>query len=262
MSVYRILRNTLVGAIPLVLLTLVIAACGSSTTTTSGAATSATATATACPSVTAGTIQSVSGTSLQVKNAQGKVVQAMFTSKTTFVRSATLTAADLKTGMLVSVVVKQNADNSYSALTVSVRTSSTRSGVFTRGSGSSSCTGQRLRGTGTPGTIGGGNPGGFGGAPGGGGSGQSRQTISGTVSSVNANSLVVTDTSGNDFTVTLTTTTRISGQQTITASDLQVGEAVTITGSANSQGGITASSVAVLQGTPFRRTTPTATTGA
>jgi len=256
MSVYRILRNALVGAIPLVLLTLVIAGCGSSSTTTSGAAVSATTTATACPSVTVGTVQSVSSTSLQVKNAQGKVVQATFTSKTTFVRSATLTAADLKTGMLVSVIVKQNADNSYSALTVSVRTSQTRSGVFTRGSGSSSCTGQRLRGTGTPGAFGGGNSGGLGGAPGG---GQSRQTISGTVSSVNGNSLVVTDTSSNDFTVTLTTKTRIGGQQTITASDLQVGEAVTITGSANSQGGINASSVAVLQGTPFRRTTPTAT---
>lgn len=253
MSVYRILRNALVGAIPLVLLTLVIAGCGSSSTTTSGAAASATTTATACPSVTAGTVQSVSSTGLQVKNAQGKVVQATFTSKTTFVRSATLTAVDLKTGMLVSVVVRQNADTSYSALTVSVRTSLTTSGVFTRGSGSSSCTGQRLRGTGTPGAFGGG---GFGGAS---GSGQSRQTISGTVSAVNGNSLVVTDTSGNDFTVTLTTTTRISGQQTITASDLQVGEAVTITGSTNSQGGITASSVAVLQGTSFKRITPTAT---
>jgi hypothetical protein len=193
-----------------------------------------------------------------VKNAQGKVVQATFTGKTTFVRSATLTAADLKTGMLVSVIVKQNSDSSYSALMVSVRPSQTRSGVFTRGSGSGSCTGQRLRGTGTPGAFGG-NPGGFGSAPGSGGSGQSRQTISGTVSSVNGNSLVVTDTSSNDFTVTLTTTTRISTQQTITASDLQVGEAVTITGSANSQGGINASSVAILQGTPFRRTTPTAT---
>ncbi len=253
MSVYRILRNTLVGAIPLILLTLVIAACGSSTTTTSGAAVSATATAIACPSVTAGTIQSVSSTGLQVKNAQGKVVQATFTSKTTFVRSATLTAADLTTGTLVSVIVKQNADSSYSALTVSVRTSTTRSGVFTRGSGS--CTGQRLRGTGTPGAFGGST----GGAPGGGSSGQSRQTINGTVSSVNGNSLIVTDTSGNDFTLALTTTTRISGQQTITASDLQVGETVTITGSANSQGVITASIVAVLQGTPFRRTTPTAT---
>lgn len=254
MSVYRILWNALGGVIPLVLLTLVIAGCGSSPTTTSGASASASTTATACPSVTVGTIQSVSSTGLQVKNAQGKVVQSTFTSKTTFVRSATLTAADLKAGMLVSVTVKQNSDNSYSALTVSVRTSSTRSGVFTRGSGS--CIGQRPRGTGTPGAIGGGNPGGFGGAP---GSGQSRQTISGTVSSVNGNSLIVTDTSGNDFTVALTTTTRISTQQTITASDLQVGEAVTITGSSNSQGGINATSVAALQGNLFRRTTPTAT---
>src|SRR5712675_2316949 len=101
MSVYRILRNALGGAIPLVLLSIVIVGCGSSTTTSSATASTPT---TACPSVTVGTIQSVSSSTMQVTNAQGKVVQATFTGKTTFMRQATLTAADLKAGMLVSVV--------------------------------------------------------------------------------------------------------------------------------------------------------------
>ncbi len=256
MSVYRIVRNTLGGAIPLALLILVVAGCGSSTTT--GSAVAAKPTTTPCLSSSTGTIQSIGNTTLQITSLQGKTVQATFTSKTTFTRQATLTAANLKTGMLVSVTVKQNSDNTYSALTVNVGSSFTRQRGFTRGSGSGSgpCNGQRPRRTGTPGTFGG--PG-FGGTPGSrssGSSGQSFQTISGTISQVNGNSLVVTDTSSNDFTVTLTSTTRMTQQQTITASDLHTGTIVTIIGSANSKGIISASSVAVLQSIPFRRLTP------
>jgi hypothetical protein len=259
MSVYRIVRNALGGAIPLILLTIVIAGCGSSTTT--GSTISATPTAAACLSSATGTIQNVGNTTLQITSLQGKTVQATFTSKTIFTRQAMLTAADLKSGMLVSVTVKQNSDNTYSALTVSIRTSLTRQGGFTRGSGTGSgvCNGQRPRRTGTPGAFGG--PG-FGGAPGSGSSGssgssvQGLQTISGTISQVNGNSLVVTDTSSNDFTVTLTSTTRMTQQQTITANDLHTGAIVTITGSANSKGIISASNVAVLQAIPFRRITP------
>jgi hypothetical protein len=79
------------------------------------------------------------------------------------------------------------------------------------------------------------------------------------VSQVSGSTLTVTDTSGNDFTVTLTSTTRMMQQQTATISDLQIGQAVTITGSANSQGVITASNVSLLQALPARRATPTAT---
>ena len=254
MSVYRLVRNVLGGAIPLVLLTIVIAGCGSSTTT--GSTTAATPTVAACLGTATGTIQNVGNTTLQITSLQGKMVQAMFTSKTIFMRSATLTAADLKAGMLVSVTVRQNSDNTYSALTVSIRTSLTRQGGFTRGSGSGLCNGQRPRRTGTPGTFG--RPGSAG-APGSGSNGSSGnnlQTISGTISQVNGNSLVVTDTSSNDFTVSLTSTTRMTQQQTVSASDLHSGEIVTISGSANSKGVISASSVSILQGIPFRRLTP------
>ena len=254
MSVYRIVRNVLGGFIPFVLFTILITGCGSSTTTGSTAA--ATPTATACLSATTGTIQHIGNSTLQITSVQGKTVQATFTSKTVFMRQATLTAANLKTGMPVSVTVKQNSDNTYSALTVSVRNALTRQGGFTRGAGSGLCNVKRPRGTGTPGTFDG--PG-FGGAPGAGSkgnSGQSFQTISGTISQVNGNALTVTDTSSNDFTVTITGATRMTQQQTITASDLQMGNTVAITGNANSQGVIAASSVSVLQGIPFRRITP------
>lgn len=254
MSVYRIVRNVLGGTIPLALLAIVIVGCGSSTTTGSTAASTPTGAA-ACLSATSGTIQNIGNTTLQITSLQGKTVQATFTSKTIFTRQATLTAADLKTGMPVSVTVKQNADNTYSALTVSIRSSQTRLGGFTRGSGSGSglCNGQRPRRAGTPGAFGGR---GFSGTPSTGTNGTGAQTISGTISQVNGNSLVVTDTSSNDFTLTLTSTTRMTEQQTITASELHTGEIVTITGTANSKGIISAGSVSVLQNIPFRRLTP------
>jgi hypothetical protein len=252
MRVKRILSQVLAGII-LFLFTVVIAACGSSSAA-AGSTPTVTATATNCISQATGTIKGINGTTLLVTNMQGKDVQVVLTSKTTFVRQATLTPADLKAGMLVSVTVKQNPDTTYSALAVNVRTSLTRTGGFTRGS--ALCNGQRPRGAGTPGAFSG--PGFGSGAP---GTGQSRQTISGTVNQINASSLTVTDTSGNDFTVSLTTTTRISSQQTFSASDLRAGEAVTIIGSANSQGVINASSVSILQALPTRRTTPAPTPG-
>jgi hypothetical protein len=239
-----------------VLLTGLLAACGSASTSTSSAAAAAARTptpATACLSVTTGTIQSLNTTSVHLTNVQGKEVQATLTSKTTFTRQATLTSTDLKTGMLVSVIVVQNADSSYSAQTVSVRSTLARQGGFASGAGL--CSGQRRRGTGTPGAFGG--PGFGSGTPGAGGA-QSRQTINGTISQVSGSSLTVTDTS-NDFAITLTATTRMTAQLTATASDLRIGEAITISGSANSQGVINASSVSILQGLPTRRATPAPT---
>ncbi len=244
-------------AVPLfVLLTTLLAACGSASAATSNATSNTSTTAKACLTVTTGTIQSISNNSLSVTNFQGNKVQATFTSQTTIMRQATLTSTDLKTGMLVTVTVIQNTDGTYSARAISVRNSLTNQGGITRGSGL--CNGQRRRGTGTFG-----GPGFGSGTPGVGGA-QNRQIISGTVSQISGSSLTVTDTSGNDFTVALTTTTRISTQQTVTGSDLRVGEAVMITGSANSQGVINANSVSILQGLQNRPTKPssTPTTGA
>lgn len=233
----------IVGAI-LLLLTIVLAACGSSNA--SSATTSTPTATTACPSTVTGTIQSINTNTVQITTLQGKNIQALLSSKTIFIRQATLQPSALTTGTLVSVTVKQNSDNTYSALSVNVRTSLTNlgGGGFFRGS-NPSCRGQRIRGNGTPGAFGGG---GFG--PGNPGGGQNRQTISGTVNQMNGNTLTVADTSGNDFTFTLIPTTRISAQQTVTASDLRIGGAVSITGLANSQGVFNATSVAILQNLP------------
>ncbi|MGH2494393.1 MAG: DUF5666 domain-containing protein [Ktedonobacteraceae bacterium] len=242
--------------LPVVMFAALLAACGSSSATASNVNSTATSTpTTACLSVTTGTIQSVNNNTLQVTNLQGKSVQVTVTGTTVLTRQATLTAADLKTGSPVTVIVKQNADSTYSALSVSARATLTRQSRGGFGNGTKLCGGQR-RGNGTGGF---GGPGFGSGTPGATGSAQSRQTINGTVSSINGNALTVTDTSGNDFTVTLTATTRMMQQQSLTVSDLQSGQAVTITGTANSQGVINASSVSLLQALPTRRGTPTAT---
>ncbi len=250
------LRNSwkILTPILLVLLTMLLAACGSdsaSATASSAASASTPNTSNACPKVTTGTIQSISSSGLSLTNFQGNTVQGVFTNKTLIVRQATLTASDLKSGMLVSVTVSQNADGSYTARAVNVRNSSANQVGANRGS--AQCTGQRRRGFGNFG-----GPGSGSGTPGT-GSAANRQVINGTVSQINGSSLVVTDTSGNDFTTSLTATTRITTQQTITSSDLHAGEAVMITGNANSNGIINVNSVSVLQGLPTRPASPTST---
>ncbi len=242
----------LLAALSFLLLTTLLAACGSASATASGSASTSTpTTSNACPKVTTGTIQSISSSGLSITNFQGKTVQGVFTNKTTIVRPDTLTSKNLKSGMLVSVTVIQNADGTYTARAVNVRNSLTNQGGAIRGSGL--CNGQRRQGNGTFG-----GPGFGSGTPGAGGA-SNRQVINGTVSQINGSALVVTDTSGNDFTFSLTSTTRITTQQAIASSDLHAGEAVIITGNANSNGIINVNSLSVLQGLPTRPTSPTST---
>ncbi len=240
-----------IPALLFVLFTTLLVACGSTTSTTTGnVAATNTPTKTVCPTVTAVTITSVSATQLQGTTQAGKDVQVTFTDKTTFIHPATLTPADIKTGSTVVVTVKQNADSTYTALTInSGGFSGGRQGGYPRGGGANGCGGQR-RGSGG---FGGGS-----GTPGAGGT-QSRQVVSGTVNQISNTSMTLTDASGNDYTIAITSTTRINSQKTITASDLKAGQIVSIIGTADTQGGIAASSVSVLQSFPRRNAAPTPT---
>jgi hypothetical protein len=184
-----------------------------------------------------------------VTSVQGKQTQVTFTKATTFIRTSTVPSSSLQTGVPVSVTIMQNANNTYSALTVSIRNSTTRQGGFTRGS--SQCRGQFSRGNGTPGTFGGTF-----------GAGQNRQIVSGTISQINGNALTLSNPSGDDFIVNLTPTTRITAPMTVSASNLKSGEAVMISGTANAQGVINANNVSILaslpSGRPFATATPNA----
>jgi len=235
----------LLAAIPFVLLAMLLAACGSnsSAASTSGSTATTPTTKTICPTVSIGTVQNVSNNSLQLTNLQGKQSQVTITSKTTFIRQATVTPSSLQTGLPVSVTFMHNANNTYSAVSISVRNSQTRQGGFTRGS--SQCRSQFSRGNGTPGAFSG---------------GQNRQVVTGTISQVSGNAVTISNPSGDDFIVNLTATTRITATQTASANDLKSGVAVMITGTANGQGVINASNVSILQALPNGR--PTATPNA
>jgi len=222
-------------------LTILIAGCGTSSSATASSSTS-TATPTSCISTASGTLQSFNATTLFITNLQGKQVQATYTTKTLFARQATETKAALQEGGRVTVRVMQNADNSYSALQIMVtngniagNTPFGRSRSQAGAGGVRPCSTNR-RFNGTPGARAG---------QGTGTGAQSRQTINGTLGQLNGNTLVVTDASGADYTIGLTSTTRIIGENVVSAADLGSGESVTVVGSSNSQGVISASSVLI-----------------
>jgi len=96
---------------------------------------------------------------------------------------------------------------------------------------------QRLR-TGTPGA-----------ARGTGTSGSAR-SLNGTVSLVNGSTLTVKDSSGGVFQVKLTGTTQIIETKSATASALKVGQPLTVAGTLDSQGAITATVIAILLALP------------
>lgn len=217
---------------PFLLLALLIAACGSNATTTTSGASSATATTTAatnCPTTASGTLNSVSNTTLLFTNRQGTEVQATFDSATIFIQQATGTTADLKEGTAVTTAVQQGSNNTYTALTISIRSGA---GLTAGRLGSlRGCNGQRRNGSGGTGASLGSLPGVLGTATAAG-----RQSVSGTIAQLNGSTLVITDASGNDFSIQVTKTTRIGKTEAATASDLKSGLTVTVAGTKDSQG--------------------------
>ena len=237
----------LISVIPIFLFATLLAACGSTTSASSNTSTSTTPTTTKCPTITVGTIQNIGANSLVVTNLQGKQTQVTITSATRFVRTSTIPASSLQTGSLASVTIMENANNTYSALAMSVRSSQAFQGGFTRGS--TQCRSQFTRGnrTGTPGAF---------------GAGQNRQVVNGTISQISGNAVTLSNANGDDFIVNLTPTTRITAQVTASVQNLKSGVPVTITGTANTQGVISATSVSILQSLPTGRPTATATPSA
>ncbi len=235
----------LISVIPVVMFAVLLAACGSTTSASSSSTTATTPTTSKCPTVSIGTIQNVSNNRLLVTNLQGKQSQVTFTSATKFIRTSTITPSSLQTGSFASVTVMENANNTYSALTVSIRNPQALQGGFTRGS--SQCRSQFSRGNGTPGAF---------------GAGQNRQVVNGTISLISGNAVTLSNSSGDNFIVNLTPSTRITTQVTVSANDLKSGEPVMITGLANGQSVINASSVSILQSLPSGRPTATATPNA
>ena len=246
MHVKRILSQVLAGTI-LLLFTTFVAACGSSSTA-AGTTPAVTATATSCFSQATGTIQSINGTTLLIVNPRGTQIHATYTSNAVFLHETALTPAGLQEGMNVAVRAVQNPDNSYSAVQVTVRNPSTLTFTARPSAGSiRPCTPrQRPNGGNEQGNFTGGQSG-----------TTSNQNLVGTVGQLNGNMLTINDANGADYTVQLTSSTQISTDSTATAADLQVGKAVTVVGTSDNHGGITARQVLILLRLPNRSNTNT-----
>src|SRR5436189_168013 len=101
-----------------------VAGCGSSSAAAVTTST-ATTTATSCFTQATGTIQNINGTTLLIASPRGAQIHATYTNNTVFLRETTLTPAGLQEGMNVAVRAVKNSDNTYSAVQVTVRNSST-----------------------------------------------------------------------------------------------------------------------------------------
>lgn len=231
-----LLRHIPAGVVPLLLATLIVA-CGSNSTAV-GSSPTGSPTAANCIAIAAGTLQSFTGATMSITGVQGKQVQATYTVKTLFLREITETKAALQEGVRVSVRVTQNADNSYSALQITLRNGTT--GTSPTG------TGQPLRSRSQTGGLKACSSNARVNAGFGQGASQSRQTINGTVGQLNGNTLTVTDTSGADYTIGLISTTQITSEKVASPTDLQNGEAVTVTGSSSSSQGVIAANTVII----------------
>ncbi|HLI71381.1 MAG TPA: DUF5666 domain-containing protein [Ktedonobacteraceae bacterium] len=237
-----------------------IAGCGSNSTSTSS--TSANATATACAQATRpatavrtaiGTLQSINGQTLSLKNQQGKTVTVTYSSSTRFSQETTIPPSSLTEGTTVRVAVTSSG-STYTATNITVTTGTTSTGGgfgggFPRanrtpgaglGGRSNPCFRNRFA-TGTPGT--------------GSGTGSTFRGISGKVSQLNGDILTVTDSTGAAYTVTVTSQTQIVETKSATAAALKVGQPLTVTGTAGSNGAIKANAIIILLSLPARNAT-------
>ena len=251
MHFYRLIKKFLM-ALPLIFLAILVAACGSTTTT--AATSTSTSSASACVSVASGLVQSIANNTLLVATRQGKEMQVVYTSATVFMKQVVGKQSDLQEGMRVTAAITQNPDNSYTATLISLRSGSLgRSGFGAGGNGTATPGGVRICGNngrafqgGTPGAQGGQRTG-----------SRTRHSLSGTIAQLNGNTLVITDRSGNDISVTLNAATRIINTTSVSASDVKFGDTISATGTTDSSGILHAVQVLIQSG---QSATPTPTT--
>ena len=241
--------------------------CGSA----AAAASKATPTAT-CPTIpqiqqATGTITAVNSTQMTVQTTKGEAL-VDFSTRTRYSSQLKTSQADIQDGIRVQVIVKANSDGTYSAVQVAIRQAPTTGAGGTGGGGFPG------GGTATPGTGRGGRGGTGrgtpvpancrptrGGANGGTGNGGGTGTVegglpsgakvlSGTVATINGPSMTITGTDGTDYNVTLESTTIYSKIGAAKVTDLQIGQAVTVSGTKASNGSITAQAVTILLALP------------
>ncbi len=257
---------------------LLLAACGSSsstpTTTVPSRPASAAGTATARLPGAFGTIAAVNGTSFEVQNSRTGQTTVTYTATTTFRQVVASSAAAVTTGSCISAVGTPTSATTGTArfgvpVTASaVAVSQPSSGVCVRGVGGRAGTGNP-----PPGRANGAAPGGA--APGGRRFGGGRVGVAaGQVTAVAGDAVTVAETDpathqSATAVVTLTGSTAFTTSGPATPAALAVGQCARAVGSADSTGAITARSITVSSptgggcaaGFGFRRGAPGTTGG-
>lgn len=241
--------------------------CGAAASAASKATPTATCPATPQFQQATGTITAVSSSQMTVQTTKG-AVQVTLSSRTRYTSQQKTAQSDVKDGMRVQVVVKDNGDGTYTAVQVALRQ------VPTTGTGGNGGNGGRGgnggNGTPTPSTgrdgRNGGTPvasncrpttgrGGGNGSFGGtgtteGGLPSGAKVLSGTVATINGASMTITGTDGTDYNVKLDSATIYSKIGAGKVTDLKTGLPVTALGSKAKDGSIAAQSVTILLALP------------
>jgi hypothetical protein len=251
------LPRYLVGTFALCCLSaIVFAGCGSSTSNSSNSSTNTAspspATATACAQLRSrfrpvtGTIQSVSKQTVHINESSGGTVDATFSSSTRISQQTSATTSALQAGANVIVQVQPTSNGSYTATSITLAPA----GQF----------GQGFNGNGTGGNRGNGmGQACFGGRHGTGNStGQTNmRRVVGTIGQINGTtSITVTDRQQSNYTIMLSSNTKVIQNSSATSSALQSGMGISVTGQ-NNNGVIKATSMTIYSPGLLPTATPT-----
>lgn len=238
MYVYQILHRRAGCILLLMLLPVLVEGCSLPFLSKSAASPTHASCRSAALQAVNGTIQSLSGTTLLVTDTHGKTVRVTYTNATRFTREKLVTRAALQEGLPVSVIVSQNADQTYTATSITLQEKivlgnsgpgSSQGPVLNAAPGCSGSS-QTFRSTnGAPVQVNG-----------------AAHAIGGTIGQLNGNVLTVTDLSGANYTVTLTSATQVVQTDQVSASALQAGVQVAIAATSNTQGVLMAQLVMIL----------------
>jgi hypothetical protein len=204
-----------------------------------------------------GTIQSVSGQTVHINESSGGTVSATFSSSTHISQQTLATISALQKGANVIVQVQPTSNSSYTATSITL----TPAGQFGQGFNGNGAGGNKGNGTGSNGQAcfggkrGSGNGGGN---NGGNGAGQTTvRRVMGTIGQINGTtSIAVTDRQQNNYTILLSSNTKVIQNSSATSSALQAGMGISVTGQ-NNNGVITATSMTIYS--PGLLPTPTPT---
>ena len=177
---------------------------------------------------TTGTITSINGNTLSITNLQGNQVTVNVGDNTAIDKTVAGSLADLQPGVFLTVAGAPDTNGNITATSIMIRTQ----GFSTPPPGATFAPGTR---TTRPGNgTGSGFPNG----------GAGRGTL-GTLKSVNGNTLTLTTMQGSDVTVDVNDSTSIQKTIAGTISDLQQGESVTVMGTQDASGNITANVISI-----------------